>query len=292
MKDKTNKRINILLTNTGDLALKRRARSILKELDLKSEDKIIDIGCGDGYYLHLLSSLGIKLKLTGIDLNEDSLELAKENLKNKNIPLLKADLMKKLPFLSNTFDKAVMSEVAEHLPNDLKGLREVYRIIKPGGILALTVPHKNYPFLWDPVNWSLERIFKTHIKSGFWAGIWNQHIRLYSKDQICKVLEKAGFKIEKAEVQTFWCLPFNHYLLNIGWRMLKAKVLSANLHCQVNKFQQVDPKDRSFLPKIYFNVSEFVDSFNKRSDITVGMTIFVKAEKPKVKIANDEKIFT
>jgi len=281
MEKKINKKINILLTNTGDLALKRRARSILEELDPQSGDKIIDIGCGDGYYSYLLSGLGIQLNLTGTDLNEEALETAKENLKDKNIPLIKADLMKKLPFPSNTFDKAVMSEVAEHLPDDLKGLREVYRIIKPGGILALTVPHQNYPFLWDPVNWLLERIFKTHIKSGFWAGIWNQHIRLYSKDQICEVLEKAGFKVEKAEVQTFWCLPFNHYLINIGFRLLKARVLPTNLHSQVNKFQQVNPKKRSFLPRLYFDTAQYVDNFNKRNNTKVGMTIFVKAEKPR-----------
>ena len=40
-----------------------------------------------------------------------------------------------------------MSEVAEHLSSDIKGLKEVYRVLKPGGIIALTVPNKNYPFL-------------------------------------------------------------------------------------------------------------------------------------------------
>ncbi|MCL5073873.1 MAG: class I SAM-dependent methyltransferase [Actinobacteria bacterium] len=174
-----------------------------------------------------------------------------------------------------------MSEVAEHLPNDVKGLKEVLRILKPGGVLALTVPNANYPFLWDPVNWLLERIFKTHVKSGFWAGIWNQHIRLYKPQQIRDALEKAGFYVSKVEVQTKWCLPFNHYLINIGARMLKAQMLPNNLRSQVNKFEEFDSKQRSFIPKLYFGMAEFADSFNKKNNSNVGMTIFVKAEKPK-----------
>lgn len=280
MQQKTKKRIDMLLTNTADMALKRRARSILEELDSKTGDKIIDIGCGDGYYLHLLSSLGIKLKLAGTDLDEEALKTARENLKDKKIPLVRANLLEKLPFESNNFDKAVMSEVAEHLPNDVKGLKEVYRIMKSGGLLALTVPHQNYPFLWDPVNWLLERVLNIHIKSGFWAGIWNQHIRLYSKEQICKVLEKVGFKVNKVEIQTRWCLPFNHYLINIGARILKAHLLPNNLHKQVNKFQQVRSQKRSLLTKLYFNTAELVDKLNKESHAKVGMTVFVAAEKP------------
>lgn len=281
MPPKIKKRIDLLFVNTADMALKRRARSILEELDLHEGDSVLDIGCGDGYYLYLLSNLGIKLRLTGVDLDDEALKTAKINLKNKKILLITANLMSKLPFVSNSFDKAVMSEVAEHLPNDLKGLKEVYRIIKPGGILVLSVPHQNYPFLWDPLNWILEHLFNTHIKSGFWAGIWNQHIRLYSPQQIKSVLEKAGFGVDKIEVQTKWCLPFNHYLINIGARMLKAQILPNNLHSQVNKFQQFNPKKRSFLTKLYFDMAQFVDSFNKKNHSIVGMTIFVRAQKPR-----------
>ena len=54
------KRLANLLSNTGDMALKRRAGKIISSLDPKENDKILEVGCGDGYYLHLLLNLGIR----------------------------------------------------------------------------------------------------------------------------------------------------------------------------------------------------------------------------------------
>lgn len=285
--------INKLLENTADLSLKRKAKAILGELNLKSTDKILEVGCGDGYYLSIINQLG-NLFNVGLEYDPNALDNAERNFTNLGIKyqrlnkwqdnlkkgtyLIEGDV-NKMPFKNNFFDKVIMSEVAEHLPDDLKGLREVYRCLKKGGLLLLTVPNSNYPFLWDPINWILERTFKTHIKSGFFAGIWNQHIRLYSKEQIINVLRKAGFTIYKCEIQTRWCLPFNHYLINLGARMLAAKVLPADCAKQVNKFDRYSAKKR-FLPfEIYFTLAKFSDSFNKGNHPKVGTTIFVKAQK-------------
>jgi ubiquinone/menaquinone biosynthesis C-methylase UbiE len=260
------------------MALKCRAKRIIVELAPKPGDNIIDIGCGDGYYLHLLSNLGIKnLHLTGTDFDIKGLDKTKHNLKNPKIKIFPGDLMKKLPFENNTFDKAVMSEVAEHLPDDVKGLKEVYRILKPGAILCLTVPNANYPFLWDPINRILE-VFGHHVKSGFFAGIWNQHIRLYKPDQIKRVVEKAGFKAEKAEALTFWSLPFNHYIVNLVARYLSREYNLGTPNASLNKFTR-NPK-RSFLLNIAFAGVNLLDKLNdfwpsKES----GVAVFVKAIK-------------
>ncbi len=290
MKKLSNKKLNSkvdidqLLLNTGDMALKRRARAIVVELDPQNGERILDVGCGDGYYLYLLSSLGLRLKLYGVDFDKQALATASYNLAGKKITLKTASLMDRLPFEDNYFDKIVMSEVAEHLPDDKKGLKEVFRVLKKGGVLALTVPHHNYPLFWDPLNWVLERTFNTHVKSGFWAGIWNQHIRLYYREEIVKVLKKSGFEIVKSEVQTKWCLPFNHQVINLGARMLKSKVLPEDLSTQINKFKKYNQKKRSNLVKLYYGISNFADHFNNNINTiveTVGMTVFVLAKKPK-----------
>lgn len=285
--------LNKLLENTADLSLKRKARKIMLELDPKLEDKILDLGCGDGYYILLASQLGnfysVGLEydtanLAAAERNFNSLKIKYQRLNKwqKNLKkgkyLIQGDAQK-MPFENNFFDKVIMSEVAEHLPNDLKGLKEVYRCLKPGGILLLTVPNHNYPFLWDPINWILERLFNFHIKSGFWAGIWNQHIRLYSKEEIESVIRKAGFEIENLEVQTRWCLPFSHYLINLGARMLAARILPKSLSSQVNKFENFNPNKRTSLIKFYFELAEFADNFNKTNHSNVGTTVFVVAIK-------------
>lgn len=254
------KKLYKLLDSTLDMALKRRAKLIIENIDPQPKDKILDVGCGDGYYLHLISSLGVKnLNLTGIDYDEKALKTARKNLKNKKIKFASVDLMTKSKLKTNTYDKVVMSEVAEHLPDDVRGLKEIHRVMKKGGTLALTVPNANYPFLWDPINRFLEFMFGAHIKSGFFAGIWNQHERLYTPKQIEKVVKKAGFKIKEVESLTFWCLPFNHYIINAGARIL-AKGVKNNAVSGANKFKPTEK--RSLINQIYYSVASIVDKLN------------------------------
>jgi ubiquinone/menaquinone biosynthesis C-methylase UbiE len=261
------------------MALKRRARRIVEELDPKDGDKILDVGCGDGFYLHLLSNLGIKLNLTGCDFDFGALRSAKKNLRGKKVRLIQADLMKRLPFRDESFDKIVMSEVAEHLPNDVRGLKEVYRVLKTGGILCLSVPNANYPFLWDPVNWVLEHFFGTHIKSGFWAGIWNQHLRLYTPLQIKKVVKKAGFKVKKVESLTWWCLPFNHNLLHFAARKLYGNGFSEDIAKAVSKYKTQKSKNPLFI-EIAFRVVNWIDKLNDVWQVKGGgVGVFVIGEK-------------
>ena len=275
---KTDKKLDIILENVGDMALKRRARLMIEGLELKIGDKILDVGCGDAFYLHLLSNLGGDLKLAGCDIDTVALKSAKQNLKGKNIQFKEADLMKKIPYVSNTFDKVVMSEVAEHLPNDVKGLKEIYRVLKPGGILVLSVPNKNYPLFWDPVNWILERTTGNHVKNGFWAGIWYNHIRLYKPEQIKKAVEKAGFKVEQVRAVTWWCLPFNHNLINLMARLLYGGSLSPEIAKSVSKYEK--SVKRPMMIEVLFKIVNIFDRVNEVFHLkNIGAGVFVKAVK-------------
>ena len=83
MKKLNEDKLDKLLTHVGDISMKRRAKMIVEELELKSEDKVLDIGCGDGFHLHLLSNLDLSLKLTGFDVNRDSQKVSRSKLKGK-----------------------------------------------------------------------------------------------------------------------------------------------------------------------------------------------------------------
>lgn len=211
-----------LLSRTGDVALRRRASWILKKIKTKNPKSILDVGCGDGFYLHLLAALFPKAKIVGMDNDENALKSASVNLKGKNVKLKHGNIYN-LSFVSNSFDTVLASEILEHLEDDSKGLKEIHRVLRPGGLLLISVPHANYPILWDPINWFIEKIFNTHIKKGFFSGIWNQHERLYFKDQLTRLVKKAGFKNVKSGTLTHICLPFNHYLLNIFARILAKR---------------------------------------------------------------------
>lgn len=270
----TQARLEKLLTNVGDMSLKRRARHIIDGLNPSQEDKIIDLGCGTGYYLFLLSSLPVKLYLTGFDNDKEALKEAKAKL-SKKIKFIQGDLHK-MPFKDNLFDKVVLSEVLEHLEKDGVAVKEIFRILKPGGILVISVPSQNFPFLWDPVNWLLQNFFGTYIKSGFWSGIWSGHLRLYQKKDLEVILKKAGFKIEVAEELTYWCLPFNHYLVNIVARLLYDVKISGKIADKLSKFKQTK---KPFFLDLAFRLINSLDKLNEIFPPKTGVNIFIKALK-------------
>ncbi len=260
------------------MALKRRARNIIEGLELEGGEKVLDVGCGDGFYLHLLSNLNMRLKLMGSDFDENALKTAQKRF-GKKIKLVRADLMEKLPFPNETFDRIVMSEVAEHLPNDVKGLKEVYRVLKPGGIVCLSVPNANYPLLWDPINWFMERTIGHHIKNGFWAGIWNQHVRLYRPIDLQKSVEKAGLRPQRVESLTWWCLPFNHNILNLGARLLYGKSMFPQIGRAISKYSDQKTK-KPIIVRIVFGVFQTIDKLNDLyQPKNSGVGVFIKAVK-------------
>lgn len=270
-------RLDGLLENVGDMALKRRARRVILELDLKKGDKVLDLGCGNGYYSFLLSQIPLKLKIIGLDSHVNAIEDARSRIPKKKVTFIIGNA-EKIPFPKNNFDKIVMSEIIEHVKDDIKVLKEAKRVLKKDGIIVLTTPNKYYPFLWDPVNWVLEHFFNFHIKSGFFAGIWNQHLRLYKPKELEKKMEKVGFKEVYSQLLTGWCIPFNHYLLNLGCRLLFHKKLSQNLLKDINKFNESKSKKTSLANFLFW----LVNTFDKLNDIfpdSSGVSIFIKAVK-------------
>lgn len=269
-------KLELILAKTGDMCLKRRAKLLVKELDPNLSDKILDVGCGDGYYLFILSSLS-DFDITGIDNDRQALLHAKKQVKNKNLKLIEADIMK-MPFKKELFNKVVASEVLEHLKDDRKALVEIKRVLKKNGTLYITVPHWNFPFFWDPINYILQRLLKTHVRKGFWSGVWTNHVRLYRVPELKKVVQEAGFRIEKIECLTHDGLPFNHYLTNIGFRLRTSKKLSKNIRDSMSKF---NPRAKQTWFTRVLALINWLDKRNNRKfsqDVsTVG--IFLKARK-------------
>lgn len=274
--------MNSLLSKVGDMALKRRALAILQELDARDSDKILDCGCGDGFYLHLISQISC-CELFGLDVDPNALKSAERNLAGRNITLMQGDV-NFLPFDGSFFDKIILSEVLEHIPDDTTALREVRRTLKPGGILLITVPNRNYPFLWDPVNKTMEFLTKRHIKNGFWSGIWHQHLRLYTLNEVKALVEKAGFEVVKIQGLTHYCLPFNHFLVNIGARLLYGGRLPGSLAQSVSKFSSSSSEQSkgSLVVRLTYGVLNAFDRLNnKEFQNRTAVSIFLKARKHK-----------
>ncbi len=109
------------------------------------EAYILDAGCGDGRFLKYLQDKGGK-NLYGIDYSERAIIFA--NLLLQDISLKEADLRETLPFEENYFDFIFLVETLEHIAFEEVSivLKNLQLILKPNGVLIITVPSKNQQF--------------------------------------------------------------------------------------------------------------------------------------------------
>lgn len=271
------KKLESLTANIGDMALKRRVLSIVKGLDISPLDSILDCGCGDGLYLKIIKQLS-GAAVYGFDLSGESLRLARGYTGEVGVPLAQGRVGS-LPYKDNSFSKIFSTEVLEHVEDDLGALKEILRILKPGGRLIITVPNHNYPFLWDPLNWILERCLGKHIKSGFWAGIWNMHLRLYYGEEIEALIRRSGFKVRTVEFLTHYCVPFNHIILYGLKKVLLSGILPESMSNTADKFSAVKDK-QSGLIRLGYRLLEMIDKGNDSTfKERASVAILVKAIK-------------
>jgi len=270
------RQVDQILKFEPDPAFARRARIIFENLDQKGNEKVLEVGCGRGFYLNALSRCFPKLKITGIDLSPERLDKARDFIGQSRVELLQADVTS-LPFKNNSFDRIIAAEILEHVKDDQRAISEIYRVLRPGGLVMITVPNKDYPFLWDPLNWVLEKIFNWHIPSNIWwlAGIWADHVRLYDRDDLITKFKKVGFKIRKIWRATHFCFPFSHFLLYGLGKNLVEKGLLENF----NRFRTDKP---SFFNKIVLWPIRKVDEWNERvlgKSAEVFVNLILKVQK-------------
>jgi len=232
----------------------------LSYLQNKNGAKILDAGCGRGFYMKALDQMLENAEICGCELNKEYIGELKKYNSIKNKITIKNASINKIPYPDKYFDFIICSEVLEHVPDDIGALGELTRVLKDNGNMLVTVPAKNYPFLWDPLNFILERLFRWHVPSRIhWlAGIWADHLRLYKIEEIEKKVVDTGLVIEKKQTATYISLPFIHFLLyGVGKNIIKYKLATNDF----NRFN-LDAKE-SLLLKIVRLPIYFFDGFNK-----------------------------
>ncbi|MEA2604347.1 MAG: hypothetical protein QOF89_5339 [Acidobacteriota bacterium] len=218
-----------LTRKEADMAFKRRAWTIFEWLGPTDGRTILDCGCGRGFYLKMLRHLGTA-RLFGVDLEIPYLRKARRNTAELPAVLVSGASIYDLPFPDATFDAVILSEVLEHVERDVNALQEIRRVLKPGGLALITVPHANYPFWWDPINKTLETVFGTHIGRGSLAGIWAFHVRLYTPEKLREGALAAGFQVEEERSFTHHSFPFVHNLLyGLGKPLLESGLFGRGL---------------------------------------------------------------
>lgn len=133
--------------------------------------RILDVGCGTGANLEMLAEFGAA---EGVDVSTEALDFCK----TRGLENVRQGEAERLPYEDNTFDLVTGLDVVEHLDNDVGGLQEMRRVLRPGGRALLFVPA--FMFLW-----------------GVQDDISN-HRRRYTLASLTKVVREAGLEVERA----------------------------------------------------------------------------------------------
>lgn len=125
-----------------------REEAIVHELDPQSTDSVLDVGCAAGRQLFQIAD---KIKEGhGTDIAQTFVDAGNAHARSKGITnvSLTQGVVEHLPFPDSSFDKVVCAEVLEHVYNKDEALLELRRVLKPGGILVITVPNMNADATW------------------------------------------------------------------------------------------------------------------------------------------------
>ncbi|MDQ1284075.1 MAG: hypothetical protein QG620_423 [Patescibacteria group bacterium] len=148
---------------------------LIKKHAPENIEKSLDIGCGVGSNFSLLRG-----EAYGLDIDQEALAFCK----TKGYDYLVYGDIAHNNFQDNFFDLILCSEVLEHIFDDRSAVKEVKRILKPGGVAILTVPA--FSILWHDND------------------IIGNHHRRYRKKQFAGLIEKEGLKIERISYWNFF----------------------------------------------------------------------------------------
>lgn len=162
--------------------------SVLQKLDMSVYRSVLDIGCGPGTVLSLISMKG-DVELHGIDLSPEMIRIAQDRLGGRaDIRLGDSET---LPWDKNSFDVIISIASFHHFPTPKKSLAEIHRVIKPEGYVIIADISSFSPLRQlENLLFYISRFLPIYRGGDF---------RLYSESEFCKLLEECRFNSIKWE---------------------------------------------------------------------------------------------
>lgn len=128
----------------------------------------LDCGIGTGALTEALAQVCTEpLKIDAIDISLAMLSKAGERLRNIGLEVaLRQANAQRLPYADNSFDIVMAGHMLEHLPHPVAALREMVRVVRPGGLVFVCITRRTLPGLWTHLLW------RTHMVSPAEAENW------------------------------------------------------------------------------------------------------------------------
>ncbi len=187
---------------------KRWKRDTIKELNIVKNSKMLDVCCGTGDFSIMLSlETDKKVSVIGLDFSENMLSVAKEKkeeLKLDSVEFVHGNAMD-LPFKDNTFDNVTIGFGLRNTPDYEKAIREMMRVVKPGGKVAcLDTSHPTFPiykqlywFYFKNIMPRIGQLFSKHKEEYQWLNDSTE--QFLSKKELKELFLKVGLKNVKVK---------------------------------------------------------------------------------------------
>lgn len=229
----------------------RRRQLVHEALDVKIGHRVLDVGCGPGFYVaELLERVGVTGAVVGVDVSSDMLNLARSRCGgHANVTFMEASATA-LPLDDSSFDAALSVQVMEFVDDVDAALAELRRVLRPGGQVVL------WDVDWSTVSWHSadpERMARV-------LRVWDGHLRHPSLPRsLTARLRSAGFEAISEDGFSFVTTEFTQESYGVSMMPSIARYVAARegitdelAHAWVEEQRELGEAGRFFFACIQF----------------------------------------
>jgi arsenite methyltransferase len=149
---------------------------VLEQMQLAPTDNVLDVGCGSGWLSRRISKQVPEGRVVGMDISDEMVRLARRNSIDHHNILFVVGEAAEIPWESNFFNHAISVESAYYWPDPAAGLKELHRVLRPGGCA-----------------WILINYYRDNPHCHQWGALLAVPTHLLSADEWAQLFRDAGF---------------------------------------------------------------------------------------------------
>lgn len=149
---------------------------VLEKMRLAPSDNVLDVGCGSGWLSRRIGKMVPEGRVVGMDISDEMIRIARRNSLDQHNLLFVVGEVAGIPWEPNFFTHAISVESAYYWPNPVAGIKEIFRVLQPGGSA-----------------WILINYYHDNLHCHQWGALLAVPTHLLSAEEWSALFRQAGF---------------------------------------------------------------------------------------------------